>query len=156
MSPDEFFAQPVAIQNALLQLERWRAADAALNDERPHWLANRRLAILAPCCVDRGPLVEVMDTEPPSVLVGQVSISEKAIEKFTSRQERAPWQGAGQARDSEGFVWLSTFEQMAERPGPTYKLWCRHRRWKLHPEVVVTLRGEHADALQPDNVGHMR
>jgi hypothetical protein len=154
--PDEFAVQPEELQRVLIQLQLLRNADAALHGERPNWLAARRLAIYAKCCQDREPLVQVMNTDPPCVLLGQVIYSEDALIRFVdSDLDRSLWQGAGQARGHEGIVWLSTFERMAERGGKQW-LWCRCRRWWIDPADVVSLRGEHTDVLRTDISGRIR
>ncbi|HYB39187.1 MAG TPA: hypothetical protein VEF72_28005 [Mycobacterium sp.] len=102
------------LQRVMVELERLRNADANLYGQgRPHWEAKRRLVIVAACCDDREPLVEVMNTDPPCVLVGQVVVSGAAVIKFVEGEPRRPWQGIGRARgsDSQGPVWLSTFER---------------------------------------------
>lgn len=153
---DEFAAQSEEMQRALIELQVLRNADAALGDQRPNWLAARRLAIYARCCQDRAPLVEVMNTIPPCVLLSQVAYSSSAVTQFAERDaDRDLWQGARQARGNQGLVWLTTFERQADRGGRQW-LWCRHQRWWLSPGDVVTLRGEHADVLKTDTRGQVR
>lgn len=153
---DEFAAQPEELQRVLIQLQSLRNADAKLHYERPNWLAVRRLAVYAKCCLDRDPLVQVMNTDPPCVLLGQVIYSESGLTQFVDGDpDRNPWQGAGQARGDEGFVWLSTFEGLAARGGKQW-LWCRHRRWWIDPVAVVSLQGEYSDVLQTDTLGRKR
>lgn len=153
---DEWDSQPEELRRVLLELERLRHADVALRG-RPNWLKARRLAIFAECCKDREPLIEVMNTDPPCVLVGQVTYSEDAITKFDEGSERERWQGAGRARGSQGFVWLSTFERMAER-GVGQWVWCRHRRGWIAARDVVTQRGRRIITLtdKRGRTGHMR
>ncbi|WP_322859153.1 hypothetical protein U8D42_03970 [Mycobacterium europaeum] len=118
----------------LAELERLDRADAAV-DGRPNWMRVRRLAIFAPCCKEE-PLIEVMNTEPPCVLVRQVTYG--ATDPADT--ERKPWSGA--RRGDVGVVWLSTFERMAEQ-GPPQIVPCRHRRWRVSATDVVNRRGRH-------------
>ena len=115
----------------LAQLEMLRRSG-----DRGMWAALRRLAIIAPCCKDRRPLLEVMDTDPPVVLVGQVTYGEVNPDD----PERKPWSAA--QRGGQGIVWLAAFERMAERNAKQY-VWCRHRRWPVPAADVVQLRGRH-------------
>jgi hypothetical protein len=100
----------------LAQLERLRR-------DRGAWAKMRRLVIAAPCCA-RSPLIEVMNTMPPCVMVRQVTYGH--IDPGDS--DRKPWSGA--RRGGQGIVWLAAFEQMAERNAKQY-VWCRHRRWAI-------------------------
>lgn len=153
---DGFDAQPEALRRVLIHLESLRNADATLHGERPNWLAERRLAVYANCCRDRMPLVEVMNTDPPCVLLAQASVSQSAVERSSEdNPDRPRWQGIGQARGNQGFLWLSTFEQMAKHGGKQW-LWCRHQRWWMDPKAVVSLRGEHFNVLRDDMTGRER
>jgi hypothetical protein len=154
IDPSEWAAQPEELQRVLIQLEQLRNADANLYGRgRPNWEAARRLAITAECCQDRHPLVEVMNTDPPCVLVGQVTVSESAVTKFVNDEPRGQWQGVGRARAAEGLVWLSTFERMAATGGKQL-VPCRHRKGWLAARDVVDQRGRHIATLA-DNMWHM-
>lgn len=142
-TPEEFAAQPPELQRAMIELEKLRQADANLHGRgRPNWEAKRRLVIYAECC-RRWPLIEVMETSPPYVLIPQARVSKKAIadaDDPAKRAERKAWQGVGRARGSQGWVRLSTFEQMAGT-NLTQWIWCHHRQWYIQeteaPNVVV-------------------
>ena len=133
--------------HVLAELERLDRADAAV-DGRPNWLRVRRLAIVAECCKEE-PLVEVMNTEPPCVLVQQIAYGHADPDDT----ERKPWSSA--RRGDVGPVWLSTFERRAEQGKPPQMVPCRHRRWSIPQADVVTLRGRHVLSL-PDEPGRMR
>ncbi|BBX63030.1 hypothetical protein MSAS_22040 [Mycobacterium saskatchewanense] len=119
------------------------AALERLRGDHEAWAKLRRLAIVAPCCKDRRPMIEVMQTDPPCVLVGQLSYGHTDL----SDADRKPWAGA-RAYEEQGAVWLTAFEQMAERGLPQF-VWCRHRRWAVSASDVVTRRGQHVLPL-PD------
>lgn len=129
----------------LAQLERLRQADKPYGRPK-NWLKARRLVIVAACC-QRSSLIEVMDTDPPCVLVGQVMVG-----SVKADAERKPW--AGVRRGDQGFVWLSTFERMAEERSKQM-VPCRHRRWWIPANDVVTLRGRHTLPLS-DKPGRTR
>ena len=153
--PEEFTTQPDELQRVLIQLQLLRNADAPLR-RGPNWLSARRLAVYARCCQDREPLVEVMNTDPACVLLGQAAVGQSAIAKFEDVDtDRRRWQGVVDARGDQGIVWLSTFERMAECGGKQW-LWCRDQRWWIDPADVVSLRGEHTDVLHTDITGRMR
>jgi hypothetical protein len=115
---------------AIVALEQLRQADRAYGYPK-NWVQRRRLAVVAQCCPNRAPLLEVMETEPPCVVVRGVKYGKAA-------DDRKPWQGAG--RGAESFGWLSTFEGMAGT-NINYWLWCEHRRWYVSaagaPSAVV-------------------
>jgi hypothetical protein len=69
----------------LAALERLRRDDAALYG-RPNWHKMRRLVIVAECCKEE-PLIEAMNTDPPCVLVGQITYGR-------ADPDRKPWWGA--------------------------------------------------------------
>lgn len=118
----------------LADLERIRLADKPFGRPRL-WLRLRRLVIVADCCKEY-PLAEVMSTDPPCVLVGQVEVKSQPCE------ERKHWAGVHGARGSQGVVWLSTFERMADA-NARQMVPCRHRRWWIPARDVVTQRGRH-------------
>lgn len=138
----------LAVLGELAALEH---SDAAYG--RPvNWLKARRLAIFAPCCQGREPLVQVMNTSPPSVVTGQVKYTPKAI--ADQDEKRRAWQGATQARGERGVVLFSHFEQMVPTEMSQH-VWCRHRRWAVPVSMIATARGRHVLPLE-DNRGKTR
>ena len=133
-------------------LELLRRADQPYGYPK-NWVEQRRLAVVAECCKDRPPLIEVMNTDPPCVIVGTAEHAEPSA-------ERKAWQGVG--RGGEGFAWLSTFEAMAGT-NLRYWLWCEDHRWYVSAapaprsvaggaiwiplDDVLTKRGRHVVAL---------
>ena len=148
IDPKEWASQPEELRRALTDIEHLRRSGPE------DWLKARRLAIFAHCCQDREPLIEVMNTDPRSVLVGQTTVSQTAITKFVDDEPRHPWQGVGRARGGQGLVWLSTFERMAETGGKQM-VPCRHRKGWIAARDVVERRGRHVATLA-DNMWHMR
>lgn len=141
--------------HVLAELQKLDRADQAL-DGRPNWLRVRRLEIVAECRKEE-PLIEVMNTEPPCVLVQQIAYGHAD----PADAERRPWSGArraprrpGALGDKGAPVWLSTFEQMAEQ-GSKQMVPCRHRRWWIPAADVVTWQGRHVLSLT-DEPGRMR
>jgi hypothetical protein len=138
--------------SVIAALELLRRADEPYGHPK-NWLKRRRLAVVAACCKDRPPLIEVMETNPPCVLVGGAAHGSTAA-------ERKPWQGVG--RRGEGYAWLSTFERMAGT-NIRYWTWCEHHRWYVSAapapkavageaiwiplDHVVTKRGRHVVPL---------
>jgi hypothetical protein len=118
-------SEPDELSRMAVRLEMLRRSG-----EHGAWAKLRRLAIVALCCKEDDPLIEVMDTDPPCVFVAQAAISEKAITEFVDDEPREPWQGVGRDRGGRGLVWLSTFERMA---GTNIRkwVWCRHHRWYI-------------------------
>lgn len=123
-------SEPDEYSRVLAQLEMLRRCG-----DRGMWANMRRLAIAAPCCPG-SPLVEVMDTDPPCVLVRQLSYGHTDPDD----PDRKQWQGS--RRGDQGIVWLAAFERMAERRAKQY-VWCRHRRWAIAAADVVARRGRH-------------
>lgn len=99
------------------------------------WAKTRRLAITAPCCPG-APLIQVMDTDPPCVLVRQIAYGHTDPDD----PDRKPWQGS--RRGDQGIVWLEAFERMATTGAKQY-VWCRHRRWAIPAADVTAHRGRH-------------
>jgi hypothetical protein len=131
---DEWHSQP----------EEWRVLIELEQLRRDHraWAMLRRLVIVAPCC-PRSPLIEVMDTDPPCVLVRQIAYGHVDPDAA----DRKVWSGARRG-GQKGFVWLAAFERMAER-GDKQFVWCHDRRWEIPATDVVTLQGRHVVPL-PD------
>lgn len=123
------------------QLEVLRQSDKPFGGEPVNWTAARRLAVVAECCPDREPLVQVMNTCPPSVVTGQAGFTPTAP-ALTGDEERLQWQGLTQDRGGTGVVLLSQFESVI----PTrmvQHVWCRHRRWAVPVAVIVNGHGRH-------------
>ena len=114
----------------LAQLELLRRSG-----DRRVWAKLRRLVIAAPCC-ERSALVEVMDTDPPCVLVRQLAYGHTD----PGDPDRKPWQGS--RRGDQGIVWLAAFERMADRSAHQI-VPCRHGRWRVPAADVVARRGRH-------------
>ncbi len=93
--------------------------------------------------------MEVMDTDPPCVLIGQVYVGNSQ-----ASGDRKQWAGVRGARGSQGFVWLSTFADMADARSKQM-VPCHHRRWWIQSVDVVTLRGRHT-LTPPDTAGQLR
>jgi hypothetical protein len=68
-----------------------RLDDLHRSGDHEAWAKLRRLAIIALCCKEDDPLIEVMDTDPPCVFVGQATVSESAITKFINDEPRERW-----------------------------------------------------------------
>lgn len=124
----------------LAQLERLRRSG-----DRRAWAKMRRLVIAAPCCAG-SPLIEVMDTTPPCVMVRQVTYGHTAPDD----PDRKPWSGG--RRGGQGIVRLAAFEDMAAIGVPQC-VWCRHHSWSIPAADVVSLHGRHIMPL-PDKPGH--
>lgn len=99
------------------------------------WAEARRLAIFADCCKEK-PVVEVMATAPPCVLIGQSDYSQSKSDDA----ERKTWSGVRRGR-SQGIVWLASLEQVAESGDVFQYVWCRHRRWAIPVAEIVATRG---------------
>lgn len=141
------------LQTILAQLELLRRADDNLFGRgRPNWEAQRRLAIHAECCTNRGvPLIEVMNTEPRCVLVTQAAVGKSKQDNFGD--DRQIWQGIGYG--GQGFAWQSTFEAMAGT-NLQYHLWCRHQRWYVSAAPGSLAVSGRAVWIPLDDVLHKR
>lgn len=115
-------------------LGQMKAALDSLRGNHKLWAEARRLAIFAKCCKEE-PLIQVMDTTPPCVLLGQPDYTRTKSDDA----ERKPWSGVRRG-EGQGIVWLASFEQMAERGVPQY-VWCQHRRWAIPASDVFATRG---------------
>ena len=101
------------------------------------WAKLRRVMIVAPCCKSE-PLIEVMATDPPVLLVAQPDYGGAR----TDDPQRKPF--AGVHRGGTGVERLAAVEQAAERGGHQSKIvWCRHQRWNVPLDAIVTGQGQY-------------
>jgi hypothetical protein len=146
---------------------------------RALWAKVRRVAINASCCTEVGPLIEVMETDPPCVLVSRPVVSASAVTDFIKGKPRVQfnddgeveglWRGFGRDQSGPGIVWLSALEQMAGT-NLRQQLWCEHHRFYVSssraPKAVergaiwvplndvLTRRGIYVVSV-PDKSGHL-
>jgi hypothetical protein len=140
IDPAEFAAQHEELQRIMIQLTQ-------LWIDRRAWAKLRRLVIFAPCC-KRSPLLEVMDTDPPSVLVwGQLDYGHTD----PTNPERKPWEGSRRGKGFPPPARLATFNERGIKP----YAWCHHQRWAIPPDAVLSLRGRRDVTALADKPGHM-
>lgn len=107
------------------------------------WAKLRRLQIVAPCCKSE-PVIEVMNTDPPCVLVAQPDYSGARPDD----PERKPWAGVRHGgRKFDGFTGIERLainEQQAAAGGKQVKyVQCRHERWAVPLDIVVNRQGRY-------------